>query len=73
MKAYPKIIILLAGILLAMPLKAQIKLPAVIGDNMVLQQKSEVSIWGWGRSRYKNQSQRKLEQGYGHRDGFQSG
>ncbi len=48
MKAYPKIIILLAGILLAMPLKAQIKLPAVIGDNMVLQQKSEVSIWGWG-------------------------
>ena len=29
-------------------LYAQIKLPTVIGDNMVLQQKSEVSVWGWG-------------------------
>jgi sialate O-acetylesterase len=27
---------------------AKISLPAVISDNMVLQQKSEVAIWGWG-------------------------
>ena len=26
----------------------QIKLPAVFGDNMILQQKSEVAVWGWG-------------------------
>jgi sialate O-acetylesterase len=32
----------------SLSLNAQIKLPAVIGDNMVLQQKSEVAIWGWG-------------------------
>ena len=31
-----------------MPSFGQIKLPAVIGDNMVLQQNSEVAIWGWG-------------------------
>ena len=27
--------------------EAQIKLPAVFGDNMVLQQQSEIEIWGW--------------------------
>jgi sialate O-acetylesterase len=26
---------------------ADVKLPAVIGDNMVLQQKSNVAVWGW--------------------------
>ena len=26
---------------------AQIKLPSIFGDNMVLQQNSEVAIWGW--------------------------
>ena len=29
-------------------LSGQIKLPSVIGDNMVLQQNSEAAIWGWG-------------------------
>lgn len=28
---------------------AEIKLPAVISDNMVLQQKSSVSLWGWAK------------------------
>ncbi len=27
---------------------ASLRLPAIIGSNMVLQQKSEVAIWGWG-------------------------
>lgn len=27
---------------------AQLRLPSVIGDNMVLQQKSSVALWGWG-------------------------
>ncbi len=29
------------------------KLPALVGDNMVLQQNSEVNIWGWAKSRQK--------------------
>ena len=28
--------------------KAEIRLPAIIGSNMVLQQKAEVKLWGWG-------------------------
>ena len=28
-------------------LRSELKLPAIIGDHMVLQQKSEVKIWGW--------------------------
>src|SRR4030042_2581541 len=37
-------ILLLAGAGAAV---ADIKLPAIIGDNMVLQQGGKVSIWGW--------------------------
>jgi len=48
MKSLLKFIILLSGIVFTLPSTAQIKLPAVIGDNMVLQQNSEVAIWGWG-------------------------
>lgn len=29
--------------------KSEIKLPAVIADNMVLQQQSDVAIWGWAK------------------------
>ncbi len=36
--------LLLTGIRIA---SADIRLPAIIGDNMVLQQGKEVSIWGW--------------------------
>ncbi len=35
-------------ILLTTPLFSQIKLPAIIGDNMVLQQNSYAAVWGWG-------------------------
>ena len=28
-------------------LNAQVKLPALVGDNMVLQQNSKVNLWGW--------------------------
>lgn len=34
-------------VLAAFPLQAKVKLPSVIGDNMVLQQKSEAALWGW--------------------------
>ena len=32
--------------LLPLPLTADIRLPAVIGDNMVLQQQTDVLLWG---------------------------
>jgi len=35
----------LAG--LTVPLAAQVRLPAVIGDHMVVQQDKPVTIWGW--------------------------
>ncbi len=40
---------LLLALALALPLslKAELKLPAIIGDNMVLQQKQTGKIWGW--------------------------
>jgi sialate O-acetylesterase len=30
--------------------RAEIKLPAVFGDNMVLQQQSQVAVWGWAKA-----------------------
>lgn len=30
-------------------LKAEIKMPAIFGDNMVLQQQSEAALWGWAK------------------------
>lgn len=32
---------------------AQLRLPSVIGDNMVLQQKSPVALWGWSNPSQK--------------------
>jgi sialate O-acetylesterase len=48
MKSVFRISILLLIWILTIPSFGQIKLPSVIGDNMVLQQNSEVSVWGWG-------------------------
>ena len=36
-----------AVMLVAWPVAAEIKLPSIIGDNMVLQREQEVPIWGW--------------------------
>lgn len=41
---YLSLVLLLAGAGAAL---ADVKLPAVIGDNMVLQQGGKISIWGW--------------------------
>ncbi len=35
------------------PVSAAISLPAIFSDNMVLQQKSEVKIWGWAKTMEK--------------------
>ena len=37
--------LIIAAIPLALP--AEVKLPAVIGDHMVLQQDKPIAIWGW--------------------------
>ena len=40
---------IVAGLsLLVAGMQAQVSLPAVFTDHMVLQQKSEVPVWGWG-------------------------
>lgn len=31
-------------------LNADIRMPAIFGDNMVLQQQSEAGIWGWAKA-----------------------
>jgi len=33
--------------IIALPAKADVRLPAIIADHMVLQQNSEVKLWGW--------------------------
>lgn len=46
-KYYWKAVILAMLLISAGSLQAKVKLPHVLGDNMVLQQKAEVKIWGW--------------------------
>lgn len=43
-------IFLLAVVVIGSSAIAEVRLPAVIGENMVLQQKSEAAIWGWANS-----------------------
>ncbi len=33
--------------LLASPAAADVRLPALVGDHMVLQQNDTVNVWGW--------------------------
>ncbi|MDR1407941.1 MAG: sialate O-acetylesterase, partial [Tannerella sp.] len=40
--------VLLAA-LFGLQAQADVKLPAVFGDNMVLQQQSSVAVWGWSK------------------------
>ena len=44
MKRLFLVLALLAG---STMIKAEVRLPAVLGDNMVLQRNSEVNLWGW--------------------------
>lgn len=41
--------ILLFAVFFTAQAGAEVKLPAVFGDNMVLQQQSEVAVWGWAK------------------------
>ena len=42
------ILFLLVAIIINVAVKANIRLPAIISNDMVLQQKSSVKLWGWG-------------------------
>lgn len=44
-----KQIAIIAGayLLCSCPVKADIRMPRIFGDHMVLQQDSQLSIWGW--------------------------
>lgn len=44
---YLRLFILALFVNLGSSLRAEIVLPAILSDNMVLQQKSEVKLWGW--------------------------
>ena len=41
-----RLFLLLAGLAAAFSLEAKVTLPSIFGDNMVLQQKADVAIWG---------------------------
>lgn len=41
----------LVAVALALPAHADVRLPAVLSDGMVLQREAEVSIWGWAAPR----------------------
>lgn len=38
-------------LILGVPLNAKVRLPSIIGDNMVLQRNAIVNLWGWSDSR----------------------
>lgn len=41
-----KILCIIVGMLCLLPLGAKVKLPAIIGNDMVLQQNTNVNLWG---------------------------
>jgi sialate O-acetylesterase len=42
-----KLLVILIVLGIKMSATAQVKLPALVGDNMVLQQNAKVNLWGW--------------------------
>jgi sialate O-acetylesterase len=38
---------LLTGLLVKINALANVKLPAILNDGMVLQQQSKIAVWGW--------------------------
>ncbi|MDR1780984.1 MAG: sialate O-acetylesterase [Tannerella sp.] len=42
---------LLVAAVMSLTVNAEVKLPAIFGDNMVLQQQSQVAVWGWAKAR----------------------
>ena len=44
-----KILTILALATLTISTQAKVRLPHIIGDNMVLQQQTEARLWGWAK------------------------
>ena len=44
-----KILILTVLTILVTNIQAKVRLPHIIGDNMVLQQQTEARLWGWAK------------------------
>ena len=44
-----KILFIAAFAALSLGTQAKVKLPHLIGDNMVLQQQTEARLWGWAK------------------------
>lgn len=44
---FKKLLVILIVLGLNLSATAQVKLPALVGDNMVLQQNTKVNLWGW--------------------------
>ena len=44
-----RLILALVAALVCSALYAEVKLPSVVGDNMVLQRNTEVNLWGWAQ------------------------
>jgi hypothetical protein len=40
-------LLFLACVFVAVPAFADVRLPAIVGDNMMLQQRMGASVWGW--------------------------
>lgn len=45
-------LVFLCGILFTITANAQIKLPQIIADNMILQRNAPVPVWGWAKAGY---------------------
>lgn len=50
-KFYLVILLSLTSLLLSAQSNSQLRLPSILSDHMLLQQNSEVKLWGWARSR----------------------
>ena len=44
-----KLLALAAMALIATGAQAKVKLPHILGDNMIIQQDSEANLWGWDK------------------------
>ena len=53
-RMYMKIIFVFANfIFFAITLFAEVRLPSILGNGMVLQQKTQTNLWGWATSQKK--------------------
>ena len=47
MKKYLLSTVLILSIFIAISTRANVKLPSILNDNMILQQNTDVKLWGW--------------------------